>query len=487
VGARLGLRLVEGELCLKAKADRVLLAERLAGDTAGERAEENGEVADPRGDEAVVQQPRDGAEHGAADRPCERREDDGRRGPPQEVAGVRLEDVRALSHPPGSSAWQAPHLRGIGTLTPFLSAMGTVVSPSTDSRSNHHVNKDTILRRVAPVGAALALGAGAGAAVYAGTTGGGGSAAETTTTVVASVPAQQTASTSTTLTQLYKKAAPGVVDITVGQGQGQAEGSGFVYDKSGDIITNAHVVEGATSIKVRFQTGKTATATLVGTDDSTDIAVIKVDVPAAQLTPLPLGSSAGVQVGEEVAAIGSPFGLPGTLTSGIVSAVNRTITAPNNYSISGAIQTDAAINHGNSGGPLLNAAGNVIGVNAQIESDSGGNDGVGFAIPIDATKNVANTLISGGKVQHAYLGIRVGDSSSGDGAQVTSVVSGSPADKGGVKAGDVITSIDGTSISSADDLTARISGKKPGDKVTLDVTRGGKSTKLTVTLGTRPS
>jgi putative serine protease PepD len=355
------------------------------------------------------------------------------------------------------------------------------------------VNKDTILRRVAPVGAALALGAGAGAAVYAGTTGGGGSAAETTTTVIASVPAQQTAVTSTSLTQLYKKAIPGVVDITVSQGgslgggQGQAEGSGFVYDKSGDIITNAHVVEGATAIKVRFQTGKTATAKLIGTDDSTDIAVIKVDVPAAQLTPLPLGNSAGVQVGEEVAAIGSPFGLPGTLTSGIVSAVNRTITAPNNYSISGAIQTDAAINHGNSGGPLLNAAGNVIGVNAQIESDSGGNDGVGFAIPINATKNVADTLISGGKVQHAYLGIRVGDSSSGDGAQVTSVVSGSPADKGGVKAGDVITSIDGNSISSADDLTATISGKKPGDKVTVKVTRAGKSSTLTVTLGTRPS
>ena len=134
-----------------------------------------------------------------------------------------------------------------------------------------------------------------------------------------------------------------------------------------------------------------------------------------------------MQVGQSVAAIGSPFGLPETLTSGIVSAVNRTITAPNNYSISGAIQTDAPINHGNSGGPLLNASGQVIGVNAQIESDSGGNDGVGFAIPSDAVKSVADTIISGGKVQHAYLGITIATASSGNGAQVSAVKAGSPA------------------------------------------------------------
>jgi putative serine protease PepD len=355
------------------------------------------------------------------------------------------------------------------------------------------VNKHTILRRGAPLGAALVIGGAAGVGVYATTTGGGsGNAAATT--VVASVPAQPAAATASPLTELYKKAAPGVVDITVTNGgssgfggQGQAEGSGFVYDKNGDIVTNAHVVQGATSVNVRFQSGKTAKATIVGTDDSTDIAVIKVDVPASQLVPLTLGNSANVQVGEEVAAIGSPFGLPDSLTSGIVSAVNRTITAPNNYSISGAIQTDAAINHGNSGGPLLNASGAVIGVNAQIESDSGGNDGVGFAIPINAAKNVADTLISGGKVQHAYLGIRVGDSTTGGGAQVTTVVGGSPADKGGVKAGDVITAINGSAIASADDLTADVGARKPGETVTLTVTRSDKTLKLTVTLGTRPS
>ena len=358
------------------------------------------------------------------------------------------------------------------------------------------MNRQILLRRIAPIGAALALGGGAGAAIYAATTGPDGGAG----TVVASVPAQSAAqtvaTTTSTLTQLYKDASPGVVDITVNQsdssganpggGQSQAEGSGFVVDTKGDIVTNAHVVDGATSIKVRFQTGRTAKATLVGADDSTDVAVIKVDVDSSQLHPLSFGTSSSVQVGQSVAAIGSPFGLPESMTSGIVSAINRTITAPNNYSISGAIQTDAAINHGNSGGPLLNMSGDVIGINAQIESDSGGNDGVGFAIPADAAKNVATTLIAGGKVQHAYLGIRVANASS-SGAQITSVVSGSPADKAGIKAGDVVTAIDGNAIASADDLTAQVGVHQPSDTITVTVTRNGSSKDIKVTLGVRPS
>jgi putative serine protease PepD len=176
------------------------------------------------------------------------------------------------------------------------------------------------------------------------------------------------------------------------------------------------------------------------------------------------------------------------MTAGIVSALTRTITAPapSNYSIPGAIQTDAAINHGNSGGPLLNMSGQVIGVNAQIESDSGGNDGVGFAIPSDAAKSVADTLIGGGKVQHAYLGIRLADAST-PGAQVTSVVSGSPADKGGLKAGDVITAIDGNAITSADDLTSQVAAHKPSDSITVTVTRNGSSKDIKLTLGVRPS
>jgi putative serine protease PepD len=357
------------------------------------------------------------------------------------------------------------------------------------------VNRHLLVRRIAPLGAALALGGGAGAAIYAASTG-----TNDHPTIVASVPAQpasQTVASSTdSLTALYKNAAPGVVDLTVttsgssnlapGGGSSQAEGSGFVVDTNGDIVTNAHVVDGASSIKVRFQNGKTATATLVGSDDSTDIAVIKVNVDASSLHPLSFSESKSVQVGQSVAAIGSPFGLPETMTSGIISALNRTINAPNNYSISGAIQTDAAINHGNSGGPLLNMSGQVVGVNAQIESDSGGNDGVGFAIPSDAAKSVADTLIAGGKVQHAYLGIRVDDASS-SGAQITSVVSGSPAEKAGLKAGDVITAIDGNAIASADDLTAAVGAHKPSDSINVSVTRGGSTQKITVTLGVRPS
>ena len=353
------------------------------------------------------------------------------------------------------------------------------------------MNKHAFLRRALPIGAALAIGSGAGAAIYAGST---GHSASTATSVVASVPAQPAASTTTGLTQLYKNVAPGVVDIVVntkssgfGDQGATAEGSGFVVDTSGNIVTNDHVVTGATAIKVRFQNGKSVKATLVGTDPSTDVAVIKVNVAASDLHPLTFASSSAVEVGQPVAAIGSPFGLPETLTSGIVSAVNRTITAPNNYSISGAIQTDAPINHGNSGGPLLNSSSQVIGVNAQIESDSGGNDGVGFAIPSDAVKSVADTIISGGKVQHAYLGITIATASSGTGAQVSAVKAASPALSAGLKAGDVITAIDGTAITTADDLTAKISAHQPGNTVTLTVTRNGSTLKLDVTLGTRPS
>jgi putative serine protease PepD len=350
----------------------------------------------------------------------------------------------------------------------------------------------TILKRALPVGAALLIGSGAGAAIYAGTTGGSGSKAET---VVASVPAQPAATTTTGLVQLYKNVSPGVVDITVdttqsggfGDQQATAEGSGFVIDTNGDIVTNQHVVAGANSITVRFENGSTAKATLVGSDPSTDIAVIKVNVDASKLHPLTFADSSTVQVGQPVAAIGSPFGLPESLTSGIVSALSRTITAPNNFSISGAIQTDAAINHGNSGGPLLNASGQVIGVNSQIESDGGGNEGVGFAIPSNAVKTVADTLIAGKTVQHAYLGVTVGDSTSGAGAAIQSVKSGTPADSAGLKAGDVVTKIDGVTVDNADDLTAKISAHQPGDKVTLTVTRSGGTKTIDVTLGTRPS
>jgi putative serine protease PepD len=360
------------------------------------------------------------------------------------------------------------------------------------------VNQRTFLRRMAPVAAALALGAGAGAGVYAGLWSGGGSKTATpTATVTAAQPAAVTSTTSS-LTQLYKDVTPGVVDITVtsnaaaggfGQsgGTSQAEGSGFVFDTSGDIVTNDHVIAGETAITVKFPDGTSSKATLVGSDPSTDIAVIKVDLPASELHPLSLGTSKNVLPGQEVVAIGSPFGLADSMTAGIVSAIGRTIQAPNGYSIANSIQTDAPINHGNSGGPLLTTDGDVIGVNAQIESGGGGSDGVGFAIPIDAAKSVATTLIAGGKVEHAYIGIRVGDAPNGSGAQISSVSSGTPGEKAGLKAGDVITAIDSTQVTSADDLTAGITAHAPNDQVTLTVIRNGKTMKIDVTLGVRPS
>ena len=356
------------------------------------------------------------------------------------------------------------------------------------------MNRQLLLRRIAPIGAALALGGGAGAAIYATTTG----PANTTATVVASVPAQQAAqtvaSTSDTLTQLYKNTAPGVVDITVvtgsaapsftpGGGQSSAEGSGFVIDTKGDIVTNAHVVDGATSIKVRFQNGKTAKATLVGSDDSTDIAVIKVSTDASQLHPLSWGVSKTVQVGESVAAIGSPFGLPESMSAGIISAVGRTITAPNNYSISGALQTDAAINHGNSGGPLLDLRGEVIGITSQIQSEGGGNDGVGFAVPSNTVKSIAAQLIANGKAEHALLGVTPVDTANG--VRIATVKSGSAADDAGLKEGDVITAVGATQITSSAQIRAIIAGKQPGDGLTLTVRRDGSSKTVQVTLGTR--
>jgi putative serine protease PepD len=357
------------------------------------------------------------------------------------------------------------------------------------------------LRRVLPLAIALAIGAGAGAGTYALTNHGSGT--HSASTVV--VPAQPAASTSTvdSLSQLYKEDAPGVVDITVeskstggasnfpfgtpgGTQKEQAEGTGFEIDSKGNILTAEHVVDNADSITVRFEDGSTAKATLVGNDKSTDTAVIHVDVSASKLHPLALGSSASVQPGESVVAIGSPFGLAETMTAGIVSATNRTITAPNKFSITGAIQTDAAINHGNSGGPLIDAATNtVIGINDQIESDTNDNAGIGFAVPIDAARNAAKTLIAGGKVQHAYVGVLI--RSTAGGARISCIVKGSPADSSGLKVGDVITKFRGTSITSADTLTAAVIAAKPGEKVALSVRRGGSTKQFTLTLGTQPA
>ncbi|TML54841.1 MAG: PDZ domain-containing protein [Actinobacteria bacterium] len=361
------------------------------------------------------------------------------------------------------------------------------------------------VRRALPLAVALVIGAAAGAGAYA--LGNHDSAAPSASPVV--VPAQPASSTSTvdSLTQLYKQDAPGVVDITVrlsssdgssggglpfgnpnGSQKAEAEGTGFEIDTKGNILTAEHVVATASSIQVKFEDGSTAKATLVGSDKSTDTAVIHVDLPASKLHPLALGNSSSVQPGQSVVAIGSPFSLPETMTSGIVSATNRTITAPNNFSITGAIQTDAAINHGNSGGPLIDTATNtVIGINDQIlnAGDSNDNAGVGFSVPIDAAKKAAETLIAGGTVKHAYLGVRI-ESVSG-GAKITTIVGDAPAAKAGLKVGDVITAFNGKTITSADELTAAVTAAKAGEQVTVTVRRDGTTKHVTVTLGVQPS
>jgi putative serine protease PepD len=305
--------------------------------------------------------------------------------------------------------------------------------------------------------------------------------------------------------QLYKQDAPGVVDITVvesssgsnssqfpfgpsGSQKEEAEGTGFEIDSNGNILTAEHVVSGAQSITVTFQDGSTTKATLVGSDKSTDTAVIHVNVPDSKLHPLTLGDSSSVEPGQSVVAIGSPFSLPETMTAGIVSATGRQITAPNNFTISGAIQTDAAINHGNSGGPLIDTATNsVIGINDQIlnAGDSNDNAGVGFAVPINQSKSVAQTLISGGTVKHAYVGVLI--QSVPGGAKITKVVSGSPAQSAGLKVGDVITAFNGKTITSAGDITAAVSAAQSGQKVTFTVRRDGTTKQVSLTLGVQPA
>jgi len=341
--------------------------------------------------------------------------------------------------------------------------------------------------------AAAAIGVG-GAATYAGLAPGGTRTVVRQVTVSNGEPAANT--TGLSVSDIYQRTQKGVVEITVtttsqstnpfgGQQAQRAQGSGFVYDSNGRIITNQHVVDGATSISVRFWNGKTYKAELVGSDPSTDLAVIKVDAPASVLTPLVLADSNAVAVGDNVVAIGSPFGLENTVTSGIVSALHRQMTSPNNFSIDDSIQTDAAINHGNSGGPLLNAQGQVIGVNAQIESDSGGNDGVGFAIPSNTVKSIVSELISTGKAEHAYLGVSVETANAS--VRITEVRTGTPAADAGLQSGDRIVSVDGKRIVSGDGLTSAISAKKPGDTVSITYSRGGQSHTVKIELASRPT
>jgi S1-C subfamily serine protease len=359
-----------------------------------------------------------------------------------------------------------------------------------------------------------------------------GGATRTTTVIrqapLATADASQKSTGALTARDIYKRDAPGVAFITADivqrtsgspfdfgmpqEQQGTATGSGFVIDRNGTIATNAHVVDGATKVTVRFGDGATHPAKVLGVDKSIDLALLKIDPKGVDLHPLALGSSRGLQVGDPTVAIGNPFGLDRTLTTGVISAVQRAIKAPNGFTIDHVIQTDAAINPGNSGGPLLDALGRVIGINSQIETGSGGNGnvGIGFAIPIDTIKQRLHELETRGTVQYAYLGVStatVDSSFAGllpvkNGALVQTVTAGSPAAKAGLKGGDItaqvggnpvvlggdiITKLDGRTVTSASELQAIVGRHKAGDTVKVEFMRGRKAERVEVTLAARPA
>ena len=333
------------------------------------------------------------------------------------------------------------------------------------------------------------------------------------------------------LINVYQRTLPSVVDVEVtqrvslGTGSGfggesgdlfrQGEGSGFVWDTEGHIVTNYHVVEDAETVRVNFADGASLEAEVIGSDADADLAVLEVKLPASGLQPLVLGDSDALQVGQLTIAIGNPYGQDFTMTSGIVSAVGRTIpTNRSSFSIPQVIQTDAAINPGNSGGPLLNRRGEVVGINAMILSDSGSNDGVGFAIPINIAKQIVPTLIAGEDYEYAWLGISGASltdevleamnlAAGTQGALIISVAENSPADQAGLRGspqvlttagqrypygGDIITAIQGEPIAGMDALiTYLVDNTRPGDQVTLELVRpGGEKANASVTLGSRP-
>jgi putative serine protease PepD len=308
---------------------------------------------------------------------------------------------------------------------------------------------------------------------------------------------------------LYASTSSGVVDITskgISSASGQptspfggppqqsettATGTGFVVDGQGHIVTAAHVVDGASSVTVKFADGTTRKATVVGKDDATDVAVMKIDASGLALHPLKFASSASLNVGDGVAAIGDPFGYARSISTGIVSGVDRTIQAPNGFTVAHAVQTDAALNPGNSGGPVLNAAGQVVGIVDQIATGSNGaeqSSGVGFAVPIDLVKSQLSSLEAGKKVSHAYLGVATSDAATATtGAVIGQVSSGGPAARAGLAAGDVVTKLGGSTVKNSSDLVAAIAAHNPGDQVKLTIRRGSSSLERSVTLGTQPA
>jgi putative serine protease PepD len=343
-----------------------------------------------------------------------------------------------------------------------------------------------ISRPLLPLAAAAVIGGGAGAVA----TNALHDDSPTVETITTTRPvASSNATTTGTLSphDVYERAKDSIAYITTGVGTG----SGFVVSSDGYIVTNAHVVEGSNGqIQAKIGDGKTLDAKLVGQDASTDLALLKVG--ASDLKPLALGDSSTVQVGDPAYAIGNPFGLDRTLTTGVISALQREISSPNGFSIDDVIQTDAAINPGNSGGPLFDGRGQVIGVNSQIESTSSsgdgqaGNVGIGFAIPSNTVKTVVEQLRTTGKVSHAYLGVQTSDATR-SGAEVEQVTADGPAADAGIRVGDLLTSVGGKAVADSTALSTLVDAHKPGDSVEVQVDRDGTKKTLTVKLGQRPA
>jgi S1-C subfamily serine protease len=310
-----------------------------------------------------------------------------------------------------------------------------------------------------------------------------------------STPVSQPRPASGSVSDIYAKTAPGVAFIEADGGSANASGSGasgsgFLFDGQGHVVTNEHVVDAGSRYTVRFgENGDPLSAKLVGKDPSTDLAVLEVDPQkiSAETKPLELASSSRLRPGDVAIAIGSPFGLSGTVTTGVISALDREIESPNGFPISGVLQTDAAINPGNSGGPLLDAQGRVIGVNSQIASGSAQqNSGVGFAIPVDTVKEVVPQLLKGGDIERAYLGVSTAADQTGEGAVVMTIAQGGPAAGTDLRPGDRIVDLGGRAIKEPGDLSTAVLDHKPGDHVKLTVERNGDRRTIDVQLGTRP-
>ncbi|TCI99382.1 trypsin-like peptidase domain-containing protein [Aeromicrobium sp. IC_218] len=419
---------------------------------------------------------------------------------------------QSTTQQPAAADWSTP-------AAPAASAAGAPAGPPADDAAWTHRYSDHAAQQPAPaaagalaaekhdrprrggllvaglVGAALigtAAGFG-GAALYAANDD-GGSSSPTVSSLAQDAKASDLPAG--TVEKVAEAVMPSVVQINVGGNDASGTGTGVILSSDGEILTNNHVVESAAdggTITVSFDDGSLAKAAIMGRDPKTDLAVIKAEGKTG-LTPATLGSSAALRVGQEVVAIGSPYGLESTVTSGIVSALNRPVTSADatgsNSTVFPAVQTDAAINPGNSGGPLVDADGRVIGINSAIRTSSGGESGsigLGFAIPIDLAKNVASQLVEGKTVEHARIGVTVTPAVESDGittvgAQVREVSEGSAGDKAGLEVGDVITAVGGNAVGSSDALVAAIRGYQPGDKVEVTYVRDGKTQTTDVTL-----